>query len=53
MNGREGYITTKISQRKGGDEAEKESPEKGERLLGCERSREFTSSGEGFFLPGS
>ena len=51
MNGREGYITTKISQRGGGGEEEKESPEKGERLLGCERSWEFTSSGEGSFLP--
>ena len=27
--------------------------EKGERLLGCERSWEFPSSGEGSFLPGT
>ena len=50
MNGREGYITTEISQRGGGEE-EKESLKKGERLLGCERSWEFTFSGEGSFLP--
>ena len=36
MNEREGYITTEISQSRGGKE--KEDPEKGERLLGCERS---------------
>ena len=30
---------------------EEEGPEKGERLLGCERSWEFPSSGEGSFLP--
>ena len=54
MNGREGYITTEITQsREGGGGGEKqEGPEKGERLLGCERSWEFPSSGEGSFLLG-
>ena len=51
MNGREGYITTEISQRREGQKGEKESPKKGEGLLGCERSWEFTSSGEGSSLP--
>ena len=51
MNGREGYITTEITQSRGGKE--EEGPEKGERLLGCERSWEFLSSGEGSFLPGT
>ena len=51
MNEREGYITTKITQSRGGKE--EEDPEKGERLLGCERSWEFPSSGEGSFLPGT
>ena len=47
MNGREGYITTEITQsgKKG-----REGPEKGERLLGCEGSWEFLSSGEAPFL---
>ena len=31
----------------------KKPREKGERLLGWERSWEFTSSGEGSFLPGT
>ena len=53
MNGGEGYITTEISRRKGRGKRRKESPEKGKRLLGCERSREFTSSSEGSFLPGT
>ena len=52
MNGREGYITTEITQSRRGIE-EKEGLEKGERLLGCERSWEFPSSGEGSFLPGT
>ena len=38
MNGREGYITTEITQSMGGGGKEEEGPEKGERLLGCERS---------------
>ena len=37
INGREGYITTEITQSMGGGK-EEEGPEKGERLLGCERS---------------
>ena len=49
MNGREGYITTEITQSKG--EKEEGDPEKGETLLGCERSWEFSSSGEESFLP--
>ena len=49
MNEREGYITTEITQSRGGKE--KEDPEKGERLLGCERSWEFLSLGDGSFLP--
>ena len=53
MNGREGYITTEITQSRGMGEEEEEGPEKGERLLGCERSWEFPSSGEGSFLPGT
>ena len=52
MNGREGYITTEITQSRGNGE-EEEGPEKGERLLGCERSWEFPSSCEGSFLPGT
>ena len=51
MNGREGYITTEISQRREGQKGEKESPKKGEGLLRCERSWEFTSSGERSSLP--
>ena len=49
MNEREGYITTEITQsgKKG-----REGPEKGERLLGCEGSWEFLSSGEAPFLLG-
>ena len=53
MNEREGYITTEISQRREGRKGEKESPKKGERLLGRERSWEFPSSSEGSFLPGT
>ena len=53
MNGGEGYLTTKISRRKGRGKRRKESPEKGKRLLGWERSWEFTSSGDGSFLPGT
>ena len=49
----EGYITTEISQRGGGEGRRKRSLEKGKRLLGCERSCEFTSSGDGSFLPGT
>ena len=50
MNGREGYITTEITQsgKKG-----REGPEKGERLLGRERSWEHTSSDDESFLPGT
>ena len=51
MNRREGYITTEISQRKGGRKGEKESLEKEEGLMGCKRSWEFTSPGEGSSLP--
>ena len=50
MNGREGYITTKITPI-WGDGEEEEGLKKGERLLGCEKSWEFLSSGEGSFLP--
>ena len=39
--------------KKEGRERRKESPKKGERLLGWERSWEFTSSSEGSFLPGT
>ena len=52
MNEREGYITTKITQSRG-DGEEEEGPEKGERLLGCERSWEFPSSSEGSFFLGT
>ena len=53
MNGREGYITTEITQRKKERKKEEEGSEKGQRLLGCERSWEFLSSHEGSFLPGT
>ena len=49
MNERKGYIITEITQSMG-DGEEEEGPEKGERLLGCEWSWEFPSSGEGSFL---
>ena len=52
MNGREEYITTKITQSRG-DGQEEGGPEKGERLLGCERSWGFSSSGEGSLFPGT
>ena len=38
INGREEYITTEITQSKRKNEGEEEGLEKGERLLGCERS---------------
>ena len=47
MNGGEGYITAEISQTMRGEEEKEE----GERLLGGERSWEFTSSDEESFLP--
>ena len=51
MNGREEYITTEITQSRRGDGQEKEGgPEKGRRLLGCERSWGFLSSSEGSLL---
>ena len=50
MNGREGYITTEITQ--SGKEGQ-EGPEKGERLLGCEGNWEFPSSGKAPFLLGT
>ena len=53
MNGREEYITTEITQSKRKNEGEEEGLEKGERLLGCERSWEFSSSGEAPFLFGT
>ena len=55
MNGREEYITTEITQSKGrGDGQEEEGgPEKGKRLLWCERSWGFPSSSEGSLLPGT
>ena len=52
MNERKGYIITEITQSRG-DGEEEEGPEKGERLLGCKRSWEFPSSGEGPFLLGT
>ena len=51
MSGREEYITIEISQRRG-DGQEEGGLEKGERLLGCERSGGFLSLGEGSLLPG-
>ena len=48
MNGREEYITTEITQSR--EDGQEGGPEKGERLLGCERSWGFPSSGEGSFL---
>ena len=49
MNGREEYITTEITQNRE-DGQEEGGPEKGERLLGCERSWGFPSSSEGSLL---
>ena len=51
MNGREEYITTEITQSRR-DGQEEGGLEKGERLLGCERSWGFPSSSEGSLLPG-
>ena len=54
MNGREEYITTEITRSRGGDGQEEEGgPEKGKRLLGCERSWGFLFSSEGSLLPGT
>ena len=55
MNEREEYITTEITQSKGGGGGQEEEggPEKGKRLLGCERSWGFPSSSEGSLLPGT
>ena len=56
MNEGEGYITTEISQRKEKKKKErkkgKKPREKGERLLGWERSWEFKSPSEGLFSLG-
>ena len=46
MNGGEGYIATEISQGSGGGGESKKG-----RLLGSDRSWEFTSSDEQSFLP--
>ena len=51
MNRREKYITTEITQRKGDDQEEEGGLEKGNGLLGCERSWGFSSSSEGSLLP--
>ena len=51
MNGGAEYITTKISQNEGAGEEGGQG--KGERLLGCERSWEFPSSGEASFFLGT
>ena len=55
MNGGVGYITIEISQRKGGRKKRKirRKKKKEERLLGDERSWEFTSSDEESFLLGT
>ena len=55
MNGREEYITTNITLKKGGGDGQEEGrgPKKGERLLGCERRWGFPSLGEGTLLPGT
>ena len=55
MNEGEGYITTEISQRKGGRKKRKirRKKKKEERLSGDERSWEITSSNEKSFLPGT
>ena len=53
INGREGYIYNNRDLPKGGEEEKGKSREKGERHLGCERSWEFTSSGEGSIFPGT
>ena len=52
MNGREVYITIEITQSKE-KRKKQEGLEKGGRLLGCEKSWEFSSSGEGSFLLGT
>ena len=53
MNEREEYITTEITQRRGGGQEEEGGPEKGKRLLGCERSWGFLFLSEGSLLPGT
>ena len=56
MNGRDEYITTKITLKEGGGgngQEEGRGTEKGERLLGCKRRWGFLSSGEGTLLPGT
>ena len=53
INGREGYIYNNRDLPKGGEEEKEKSREMGESLLGCERSLEFTSSGEGSLFPGT
>ena len=51
INERERYIYNNKDLPKRGEKEKEKPEEKGERLLGCERSWEFTSSGEGSFLP--
>ena len=56
INEGEGYITIEISQKrkkKKRRKRNKREKEEGERLLGNERSWEFTSSDEESFLPGT
>ena len=59
MNEGEGYITAEISQKRKKKKKKKKrkrnkrEKEEGERLLGDERSWEFTSSDEESFLPGT
>ena len=53
MNEGEGYITVEISQKKKKKKRNKREKEEGERLLGDERSWEFTSLDEESFLPGT
>ena len=53
MNGREEYITTKITLNRGKKGQEEEGGlEKGKRLLRCDRRWGFPSSGEGTLLLG-
>ena len=53
MNGKEEYITTEITQSKGGRPKRGGRPRERKEAPGCERSWGFPSSSEGSLLPGT
>ena len=53
MNGKEEYITTEITQSKGGQPNRGGRPRERKEAPGCERSWGFPSSSEGSLLPGT